>query len=400
MNKKSKYIIIPFLTITFGFFAINTITPDKNYSFSENRNLEKKPSIKDIKNNTFTQKFEKYYNDQFAFREEMNKVYKKSEISLNKTKVGNYYLGNNNWILGQFSRLLKENEIGSYSNALNKLSEFSNSLGKEVYYVSTPHKTNMLKHLYPNYVANKENIDINKNKFKASLNKESINYIDLDEYFLSEFNDKEREKIYFKTDHHWNGTGAFEGFKAMINTMNLDLNKDKLNSYFDEYKIKTPKDKNFVGSYNQNLDMIIKEEEYPSYVYREGESYEYFNNNGKRDKKIKEKDVIASQRDEKEWDYGGAYMRGASCNMLKIKNKKSLTDKNILLFRDSYEAPMTLMFSDIFREVQIVDPRNIDNIEMTYEEIIKSSDSDIVMFMYNSFGFYDMIKVMIEKGIS
>ena len=35
----------------------------------------------------------------------------------------------------------------------------------------------------------------------------------------------------------------------------------------------------------------------------------------------------------------------------------------------------------------------------TYEEIIKDSNSDIVMFMYNSSGFDSMVKAMIDKGI-
>lgn len=400
MKNKSKYIIMPFLTIIFGFFIINIVKPDKNYSFSENRNLEKLPTIEDIKNNTFTKKFEKYYNDQFAFREEMNKIYKKSEISLNKTKVGNYYLGKNNWILGQFSHLLSDDKIYKYTIALHKTSEIANQLDKSVYYVSTPHKTNMLKHLYPNYVDNKKNIDINKNELKSSLEPDLINFIDLDEDFLNRFSDKEREKLYFKTDHHWNGLGAFEGFKSMISKMDLGISEDKLNSFFKEYKIKTVKDKEFIGSYNRNLDMLVKEKEYPIYVYRDNEDYKFYKNDGKKDKHIKIDEVIATQKDDKEWDYGGAYMRGASCNILKIKNDKALTDKKILLFRDSYEAPMTLMFADVFKEVEIVDPRNISDLDMTYEDIIKNSDSNIVMFMYNSFGFYDMIKVMIEKGIS
>ena len=57
------------------------------------------------------------------------------------------------------------------------------------------------------------------------------------------------------------------------------------------------------------------------------------------------------------------------------------------------------MFADLFSEVEIVDPRNIQNIDMSYKEMIENSDADIVMFMYNSFGFDDMIDAMIDKGI-
>ena len=114
---------------------------------------------------------------------------------------------------------------------------------------------------------------------------------------------------------------------------------------------------------------------------------------------ISEKNIMATLRKKDSWDYGGAYMRGTNCNILKIRNKNSLSDKKVLVFRDSYQAPMTWLLADVFKEVEIIDPRYIENIDMTYEDMIVNSKSDIVMFMYNSFGFEGMIKEMIEKGI-
>ena len=81
------------------------------------------------------------------------------------------------------------------------------------------------------------------------------------------------------------------------------------------------------------------------------------------------------------------------------ESKNPYGDKKILIFRDSYQAPTTWLFADLFSEVEIVDPRNIDKIDKTYEEIIKDSNSDIVMFMYNSSGFDSMVKAMIDKGV-
>ena len=77
-KKKARCIIIPFLTIIFGFFILNIIVPDKKYSIAENRNLEKKPTLKDIEDKEFASKFESYYNDQFVLRDEMISLNKKS----------------------------------------------------------------------------------------------------------------------------------------------------------------------------------------------------------------------------------------------------------------------------------------------------------------------------------
>ncbi|MEG1141702.1 MAG: hypothetical protein RSE41_04540, partial [Clostridia bacterium] len=357
-RKRAKYIIIPFLGLTFGFFIMNGLAPEKKYSLSENRNLEIKPSIKEVENHTYTEKFEKYYSDQFVFRENLININRKSEAKLKKTEVGNYYLGEDNWILGKFSKPLSEKKLNEYSNVINKVGEISQSLGKDVYYTMTPHKTNMLKHLYPSYVDNKDGIDNNKNELKANIEPDLIRFIDLDEYFLEKFNEKQLEKMYFKTDHHWNGIGAFEGFKVIAKRMDLGITNKDLDNHFSKYKTKVVKNKEFIGSYNRNLDMLIDEKDYPTYVYLEDTKYEYFLNNGKKDKKVDENKVIAISRNKDSWDYGGAYIRGAQCNMLKIKNKNALVDKKVLIFRDSYQAPNTWLFADLFTEVLIVDPRN------------------------------------------
>ena len=84
-------------------------------------------------------------------------------------------------------------------------------------------------------------------------------------------------------------------------------------------------------------------------------------------------------------------MFGNACNILKIRNKEALSDKKILIIRDSYQAPTSWLFADIFSEVQLVDPRYTETLDLSIEEIIKDSDADIVMFMYNSTDFKSMI---------
>lgn len=315
----------------------------------------------------------------------------------NKCIVGNYYLTEDNWLLGKFSKIIPNEKMNIYANEINNLSKLATTQGKDVYFVSMTHKTNMLKHLYPSIVENKENIDLNKDLLASKLDKNYVSFIDIDKYFLSNFSEKERENFYFKTDHHWNGIGAFEGFKFIVNNIDLDLSNDKIREFMSKYKVRVVKNKEFLGSYNRKLDFVVKDKEFANYVYKEGSKLEYFITSGSKEKKLDEKKIMATLRNKDSWDYGGAYMRGTNCNILKIKNKNPLVNKSVLVFRDSYQAPMTWLLADIFNEVKIVDPRYIENIDMSYEDIINKSESDIVMFMYNSFGFEGMINEMIYK---
>ncbi len=392
-NKKSKYIALPFVIIIIGTFFIHTISKDKEASASENRTLAQKPTIKDFESGTYTNKFESYFSDQFPFREELSEIYSKSQMILGKNKIKNYYLLDNNWIMPTPAKIIPEKELKDISNQINELSKIAIDSNKKVYYASTPHKESMLNHLYPKYTDGLKNALNNKNKFKSYLDLNNINFIDVDVDFLEKFSASQREDLYFKTDHHWNGIGAYEGFKSIIENMNVVNNVN-----WDNYT-QTKFDRGyFLGSYNKNLNKLVKEDETIPYVHlKDKPNYEYYKFDGKTETKCKEEDVIATRRDEKEILYGGAYMFGNACSILKIRNKDALCDKKLLILRDSYQAPTSWLFADIFSEVQLVDPRYVESLDMSIDDIIRDSDADMVMFMYNTTDFKMMIDVMKEQ---
>ena len=49
------------------------------------------------------------------------------------------------------------------------------------------------------------------------------------------------------------------------------------------------------------------------------------------------------------------------------------------------------MISDVFREVEVVDQRHIDKVNLTSEQVAENTDADIVLFMFNDLSFKDMI---------
>ncbi len=68
--------------------------------------------------------------------------------------------------------------------------------------------------------------------------------------------------MYFKTDHHWNGIGAYEGFKCIIEDMNIVNNIS-----WDSYTQTMYDEGYFLGSYNKNLNKLVKEDETIPYVH-------------------------------------------------------------------------------------------------------------------------------------
>lgn len=392
-NNKAKWLIVPFIIIIMGTFIINIMYKDKAVSVSENRALEQKPTLEDLKKGEYTNKFESYFSDQFPFREELSNVYVKAKLTFGSNKVRNYYLLDDNWIMPTPVKVISDEELKKLAKDINELAQIGIETNKEIYYVSIPHKESMLSHLYPKYTEGLDNVINNKNRLKKYIDIGKVKFLDVDDYFLKKFTEKEREKLYFKTDHHWNGIGAFEGFKYIIEEMNI-LDKKPWNEYttimFDKGF--------FLGSYNKNLSKLVKEDEIIPYVHKKDKpNYKYFQFDGSKDVEGKEEDFVAQDRNKEEILYGGAYVFSDVCSILKIRNDEALTNKKVIIFRDSYQAPTSWLFADIFAEVQLVDPRYVDKLDITTDDIIRKSDADIVIFMYNNKDFKEMIETMRKR---
>lgn len=378
-NYKQLWIVIPFITTIFGIGILNLLSKDKLDSQTENRTLQQAPGIENIVKKDYSTVYENYYTDQFIERDNLLKLYTKLEIMTKKSTVRNHYIIDNEWIMPKVVNKQDDKTIESVSNKLNEYVKQITKYGRKIYYVSTPCKSQALNHLYPKYVQEGFALD-NVSRFGDRLDKGYINFINIDKYFDQNFTEEEKENMYFKTDHHWNGVGAFEGFKHIINDMSIPYNSNMLleDEVFEQINIT---DKNFIGSYNRNLFYILSQKENIPYIYsKNSENYKYFNNNGSYYYEVEKNALISTEKDLNDITYGGCYT--ADIPLYKIVNEDAPIDKKIMIIRDSYQAPTTLLFAELFKSVEILDPRN--NIDITPSKAIKMYDPDIVMFMFNS----------------
>ena len=75
-------------------------------------------------------------------------------------------------------------------------------------------------------------------------------------------------------------------------------------------------------------------------------------------------------------------------------NENAPNKTHILIIKDSYVNPMQVMFAEQFQTVEVVDNRYITDV--TAAELVKESNADLVLFMFNdtnisgsSFVFYE-----------
>lgn len=373
MKKKliDLIIILPFMLSIFTISVLNEIKPAKDNSFIENRTLAKKPdfSLKDFKE--YTVSYEKFYSDQFVKREDLLTVYTQLQINLNKSSIQNVYM-NNGWLLGKVDNF-SEKDLDTKAQSVVDINE--NLYNKTISYFSVPHKGSALSHLYPKYDTSITKHLENKNYLLNKLNSNNISAYNLDEIIKSKFSESELESMYYKTDHHWNAFGAYAVMQEILNKLNIPFD-DSL------YKITETSNKKFLGSYNRKLGSLFSKDEVLSYINPNNTTnikmFAYVNGEKKQ---VNPKSYLSTQRDKGEVSYGGFYQ--GDLPYLKVVNKNSTTDRKILIIRDSYQAPTTLMFSSVFREVEIIDDRHIATINKTLDELIKESDAtDIIYFKY------------------
>ncbi|KMT22878.1 alginate O-acetyltransferase AlgX-related protein [Clostridium cylindrosporum] len=387
-RKKSIWMTIPFLAIVFSFSAFNFISADKSESKAENRALAQKPIYGKVGIKAYTGDYEKYYTDQFALRDEFLKLHMKGEILLGKTNIKGYYLVDDGWIFQGNSLNLTESKAKEYSDTINDYGKLLRDNGKEVYYVATPQKENILISLLPKF-NNSKTLLRNSSRFMSGLNRDDINVINLHDSFNERFTQDKLKDFYFKTDNHWNSKGAFEGFKIIMDAMSKS-SKLKVHIKDESYKTETLKKKEFLGVYNRNLYEVYPLNESVPYVYSKAKKpHKYYLHNGEKFQEVDSSKIIATGVKDDVISYPTAYT--SSSVHYKVVNEAAPVDKKLLIYRDSYHSAMSWMFEDIFREVEVVDPRYIDSSGTSNRKVAESTDADIVLFMFNDLGFVNMI---------
>lgn len=393
MKKTFPWLSIPFLIGIFVLGILSVGMKDIEKSEFENRTLQTfpKPTWETIKTGEYFKTFETYFADQFFARNTWLTMYTKYELGMDKTFVNDYHVTDDDWILSKPARV-SDKGVQKTADRLNQFADDIHALGKEVYYYGLPHKIQLVRHLYPDYVDFIQN-DVAKELIPKLTSLDGAE--DLEPYFMESFSKEEREKMNFKTDHHWTVDAAYESFRWIMNDLNdkstLVTNGTVNDSDFTFDEVNPT---HFLGSWNRNLYKEIPEDEVVPLIEPKGaEGYQYFKGKKGGDLQAVEfRDIVGSKLGDDTLEYAGAY--AFSLPHVKIVNPNAPNKSHILIIKDSYVNPMQVMFASQFETVEVVDNRYIK--DTTAMELVKASEADMVVFMFNntnisgsSFVFYE-----------
>ncbi|MCR5809139.1 MAG: hypothetical protein K6G56_06210 [Clostridiales bacterium] len=180
----------------------------------ENRKLASLPKLvtEDGANTEFASQFDKYVNDNFAFRDHLVAAFNDVDIALLRDFNGtNAIIGRKNHIfygptLNDYLGVeqLTEEQIASIANFLADYSAALAEKGVRFTFMTAPNKATIYPEYMPGYLKptdNSRNIDM----LNTALAERNVDFIDAKSILIPA---KEQRTIYYEHDSHWNNFGA------------------------------------------------------------------------------------------------------------------------------------------------------------------------------------------------
>ena len=346
---KNKIITISFIICLFGIFFTNLIVKDTDISISERRKLAKFPEInsEDLLNGKWTEDFEDYTQDQFVGRDLLKNVKSFWSINIFRQKDNNKMFEKDG-ALYKMEYPLSETNVKKNAEKIKKVyDKYLN--GKKVYFSIIPEK---------NYYLNDEHLLMDYNKIEEIMkqNLKELEYIKIfDELKLED---------YYKTDLHWRQENLLNVAGKISTSMGFDdvskISYEKENvgkfygTYYGQIASKVKPDDMFILT----NDTIKKSTTYNFETQKEGEIYNR----------------------EKTKDKYDIYLSGPT-TLITITNENSKTDKDLLLFRDSFGSSLAPLLIENYKTITLIDLRYISS--EILDKFIEFEDQD-VLFLYSS----------------
>jgi hypothetical protein len=356
MTNKTKHIVITAVMVAF-FLVISVfawVKPSDEFSASERRKLAQFPklSFNTILSGDFMSNFENYTLDQFPLRDKFRTL--KALVALN---VFNQSANNDIYVVDGYA--------GKIEYPLNEESvERAGERFRYVYekYLKDTNTKNYLS-IIPdkNYFLGTENgylsVDYEKMISLLKDNADFLKYIDIT---------KELEiEDFYKTDTHWREENIVDVAEKIGKEMGTNVKA--------EYDVKTLEN-DFYGVYYGQSALPLEAEQIKyltNDVLKNCKVFDYQNN--------KEISVYDMEKAEGKDPY--EMFLGGPLSLVTIENEKAKTDKELIIFRDSFGSSIAPLLVEGYKKITLVDIRYMHpNLLENYIEF----NSQDVLFLYST----------------
>ena len=230
MNKNyARFLSALFCGFLALLFTANALTPDKDFSQVENRALAQKPAVtedtfrlpplsglftSDQGGDFFTGKlmsdYETYVIDQFVLRDTWVAAKAYAEKLVGKKENNDVYFCEDGSLITRFD----EPDETRLNRNFNTVSKFAGNTDIPVYFGLIPTQSSVWEYKLPEGAPN---YDQNLVLDAARESVTDAAWIDL----TTILNEHRDEAIFYRTDHHWTSLGAYYGYVALMEGLEI-----------------------------------------------------------------------------------------------------------------------------------------------------------------------------------
>ena len=274
--------------------------------------------------------------------------------------------------------------ITNYTKKLNSLADFSKENDIYFLYIKVPWRNT--DDSLPFYI--KDNCQDTSDRLVASFN-DNVNVLDLEELLP-----KEKEKLFFKTDHHWNTETAFASYQHIIKDLDSKLDLNLTDKYLNDYDFKTYKNI-FLGTYGKRTGKYYGGWDDFTYITPKFETNLQvinYRNVGKVEdvRKGSFADTLTypeflDKNLDRDLSVYYTYGKGTKAEV-NITNLMPYNNKKLLILKDSYADIVYPFLSLNFKQTKVVDVRRYRAIHLF--RYINKYQPDAIIFLQSPLDLY------------
>lgn len=334
-SKHNVFLAGVFLLMIVVFFLANLIVADKEFSDTENRSLAQKPqfSWEALWDGSYFDGLTAHYADQFFARDGWISLKMKEDSLLGRKDVSGVFLGSDGYLIPEPETpdaVALENTI----QAINGFAASHKDISMRMMVI--PGASAILKDRLPENAPVRDqlaDIEVVRNGLFGN-----VQFLDVTDTLKSHAN----EDIYYHTDHHWTSLGAYYAFQATTGLMGIGTPV----SDYDIYRVTN----SFEGTLSSKSGSHEVLDSIDIYVPKAGD-LEYFVTYPDQTKtcSLYESEMLEA-KDKYTVFFGGNH------SLVEIRTTAD-TDRNLLIFKDSYANAYVQFLVPYYDKIFMVDPR-------------------------------------------
>lgn len=333
MKIKNIVTTVVFLLFIFGFFFASLIIPDAEYTDSERRPLAQMPviSLEGTLDGSVIKDFDSYSVDQFPLRDGFRGIYSWYRLNVMQLKETNDLAVKDGYI-AKVEPTLSESSV---QNAISKFSsiyeKYLKDNGGKTYFAIVPDKNYFFSEKY-GYLA----MDYDRLEEMIQNGLGEMEYIDL--FDALELSD------YYKTDTHWSQEKIIDVAELIAEKLGVsehlsgeyDVNTlyPFYGVYYGQAALPLPADTIYYLT-NDTLDGCTV------FDYEDGKTYPIYN--------------LEKFNSKEPYD---VFLSGTRA-LLRIDNPNAKTEKELVVFRDSFGSSLIPLLAEGYSSIYIVDIRYV-----------------------------------------